>query len=185
MTKDVKFVVVPGSILRDRTLKAGPKLLFGLLRFYSGQKGYCWPGLARLAAELHVDRSTVKRSIKKLVATGLLSVEYRHRQSSIYRIDDRVDEDFRLVNSTALSAQITPAAKLLFSYVEVKTENSDQLWLSQKTIAADLGLSKATVSRSIAEMEKSGALRVQHAHGGKKQRNQYQTTPNFFKECLV
>jgi len=181
MTGNVKFVVVPGSILQDRSLNAGSKLLYGLLRFYQGQKGYCWPGLDRLAAELHVDRSTVKRSIKKLVAAELLSVERRYRKSSVYRVDDRVDEDFLLVSSAAMSAQITPAAKILFSYLNYRMGENGETWPHQKRIASDLGMSKATVCRTVADLEKSHALRVQHAHGGKKQGNRYQTTLKLFK----
>ncbi len=41
----------------------------------------CWPGIKRIAADLHLSRSTVKRALKELEQSGYLRRERRSREN--------------------------------------------------------------------------------------------------------
>ena len=43
--------------------------------------GKCWPSERRIAMDLSMSRSTVKRAIDDLTRTGFIKVEQRYRQS--------------------------------------------------------------------------------------------------------
>ena len=49
------------------------------LRDRSGAAGSCWPGINKIASDLGLSRSTVKRALGELVAKGYLLKEERHR----------------------------------------------------------------------------------------------------------
>lgn len=184
MAGNVKFIVAPESILKTPGLSATAKLVYALLRFRQGKNKCCWPGLESIAADLGVSRSAAIRAVAGLEVAGLITVEGGRRRSSIYRIREKHDDNYLIIESATLSASITPAAKLIFSYIKYRTGDNSEAWPHQKTIAADLGLSRATVSRILADLEKTHAIQVRHAHGGRKQGNRYRTTCKFFKVPL-
>ena len=45
----------------------------------ANKEGQCWPGINRIARELHMRRSTVKRAIDDLEASHWLTTEQRWR----------------------------------------------------------------------------------------------------------
>lgn len=66
-----KYVQVPFAILADSRLKPNEKLLYGVIKSYSKQTGYCFATNQHLAKVLGLARSTVSDLI-----TGLKSNEY-------------------------------------------------------------------------------------------------------------
>ena len=53
------------------------RLLAGIIEHYNRKDGRCDPGVDHLAAMLHLNRTTVLRSITSLAGRGLLSSESR------------------------------------------------------------------------------------------------------------
>lgn len=51
------------------------------LRSRSAATGSCWPGIKRIAADLHLSRSTVKRALDDLERAGFLERQARHREN--------------------------------------------------------------------------------------------------------
>ena len=70
--------------------KAVKAVLIVLEHRYNDTKGYCYPGVNRIAQDAGIDRTTVMTAIEKLSQLGLLDVEKRGgsghgRQTNIYR----------------------------------------------------------------------------------------------------
>ena len=51
------------------------------LRSRSDAAGSCWPGIRRIASDLHLSRSTVKRALDDLERAGFLERQARHREN--------------------------------------------------------------------------------------------------------
>lgn len=51
------------------------------LRDRSDAEGRCWPGIKRIAADLHLSRSTVKRALADLERAGFLTRQERRREN--------------------------------------------------------------------------------------------------------
>lgn len=68
-----------GTIYADEDLPHRARAVYMYLRDRSGTTGSCWPGINRIAADLHLSRSTVKRALNELTAKGYLIKEERHR----------------------------------------------------------------------------------------------------------
>lgn len=68
-----------GTIYADEDLPHRARAVYMYLRDRSGSAGSCWPGINRIAADLHLSRSTVKRALNELTAKGYLIKEERHR----------------------------------------------------------------------------------------------------------
>ena len=49
------------------------------LKDRSDRQGKCWPGIKTIASDLELSRSTVKRALNELVASGYLIKEKRYR----------------------------------------------------------------------------------------------------------
>jgi len=181
----IKFIIIPGSILKNPGLTASQKLVFAILQFRQGKNGRCYPSLETIAGDLGISRTAAIRAVSGLEAAGLIKVERRYRQSNIYRVDTRHDEYWLRIESAALTAPITPAAKLIFSYLTFRVGANSEAWQHQKTIAADLGISKRTVIRIIASLEKASYIQVGHVHGGRKRSNKYRITGKIFNSLVL
>lgn len=175
-----RFLILPFEVLRRKDLSSASKILFACLRFYQGQRGYCWPTTETLAAEIGLSKQQVLRAIKQLEAAGLLTVKRRHRRSSIYSLKKIHSENFLRIPATVLGAGMSAAEALLYSYLVFRTGQNEQCWPHQATVAKDLGLSRPTVSKLCQQLEAAGHLQVKHANGGLKQGNRYRPTERAF-----
>jgi hypothetical protein len=72
-----KFYKLSQELAARPDLSASAKVVYSVLADRMGQNGEAWPGHRRLAKDTGLHRETVKESIARLVATGLLSVEKR------------------------------------------------------------------------------------------------------------
>ncbi len=71
------FTIVPNLLFALKGLSHGARLTYVLLLKYAWREGACYPGLARLAAELEVERKSVIRYTKELARRGLITVKRR------------------------------------------------------------------------------------------------------------
>ncbi len=79
---DKSFLLIPSWLLAvDVSLAA--KLLYGLLRRYAGDRGFCYPGVKRLASELRVTPRRVTACLKELVDVPLIRRETRFIGSTV------------------------------------------------------------------------------------------------------
>ena len=73
----IGFARVCHLVTLDEALSDGAVRLYMLLLKYAQDKGACWPGITRLARELHKSKRTVKRYLVELVERGLITREQR------------------------------------------------------------------------------------------------------------
>ena len=82
--KGDNYIMVPYKILGNPQLSSTDKLLYGLLTSLSRQKGYAFPSNGKLAEILHCSKSTITRTLEKLVQLHLISRDLDKRQRKIY-----------------------------------------------------------------------------------------------------
>jgi pyocin large subunit-like protein len=66
------FSIGDANVYADNTLSPYAKALYGLLCCYSDKNRECFPGIARLAWEMGVDRRTVQRWMRELKDAGIV-----------------------------------------------------------------------------------------------------------------
>jgi DNA-binding MarR family transcriptional regulator len=78
------YIMVPYEILDYPQLSSTDKLLYGLLTSLSRQKGYAFPSNGKLAEILNCSKSTISRTLEKLVQLHLIRRDFDKRQRKIY-----------------------------------------------------------------------------------------------------
>src|SRR5579859_6807822 len=79
------FTQVPNFLLKSNRLSAGDKLAFAMLLSYAWQNDYCFPGQKRLADDMGLHETNVRKHLKSLEANGLLSITRRGQgKTNIY-----------------------------------------------------------------------------------------------------
>ena len=68
-----------GTIYADQELSHRAKTVYMYLKDRSDAEGKCWPGLKRIASDLHISRSTVLRALSELEAKGYVERCHRYR----------------------------------------------------------------------------------------------------------
>lgn len=68
-----------GGIYADTGLPHRARAVYMYLRDRADSEGQCWPGIGRIADDLHLSRSTVKRALDDLEAGGWLTRKKRCR----------------------------------------------------------------------------------------------------------
>src|SRR5947209_2494939 len=82
------FTQVPNFLLRSKKLSAGDKMTFAMLLSYAWQNDYCFPGQLRLAADLGLHETNVRKHLKSLQAIGLLTIVRRGQgKTNIYQLN--------------------------------------------------------------------------------------------------
>lgn len=83
------FTQIPNYVLGDQSLSLGARLIYTMLLSYAWQEKRCFPGQARLAADLGVDERSVRRYLVELRDRGY--VDWKQRglgKTNIYYILD-------------------------------------------------------------------------------------------------
>ncbi len=67
------------------------KAVLFYLKDHADSEGKCWPGIRKIAGDLGLSRSTVKRAMRELVEEGVVEKERRWREngsfsSNLYRL---------------------------------------------------------------------------------------------------
>ena len=57
------------------------KSVYMYLRDRTNASGTCWPGIKKIAADLHLSRSTVNRALDDLYKAGLIEKKPRYREN--------------------------------------------------------------------------------------------------------
>ena len=60
------------------------KTVYMYLRDRANEKRSCWPGINRIAIDLGMSRSTVKRALGDLIQNGYIEKELRYRGNGSY-----------------------------------------------------------------------------------------------------
>jgi predicted transcriptional regulator len=83
------FAMIPNVVLRRTDISPAAKLTFARLLQYAGRDGKAFPLQETLAAEIGLNRRSIRRQIRELVAVGLIASDKRNRhESNAYRILD-------------------------------------------------------------------------------------------------
>jgi hypothetical protein len=81
------FTQVPNSILTKKELSVGAKLAYAMLLKYAWDANGCFPGQARLAADMGSGERSVRRYLEELEGSGLLEIVQRGLgKTNFYRL---------------------------------------------------------------------------------------------------
>ena len=69
------------SIYSDDNLPHRAKAVYMYLQDRMDSQRQCWPGIRRIAGDLRLSRSTVKRALNELERSGYLRRERRNREN--------------------------------------------------------------------------------------------------------
>jgi hypothetical protein len=82
-----QFTQVPNTILTRSDISPGAKLCYAALLMYGRQKGSCFPGQGRLAADIGVSDRSVRTYLGELRDVGLVQITRRGLgKSNVYRL---------------------------------------------------------------------------------------------------
>lgn len=69
------------SIYSDTSLPHRAKAVYMYLKDRMDSERKCWPGIRRIADDLHLSRSTVKRALQELERSGYIQRNQRKREN--------------------------------------------------------------------------------------------------------
>lgn len=108
----------PNAIIRDPSIGVNAKALYTLLASYAGPSDCCYPSVVRLAEELGVSVSWVRRALRELETRGLITTTLRQGGSSFYRLhstvntpitgDTPITHDSTITHDTPITGDATP-----------------------------------------------------------------------------
>jgi DNA-binding transcriptional ArsR family regulator len=82
------YTQVPNFLLKLKTLSSGDKMTFAMLLAYAWQNDFCFPGQAKLAADMGLNERTVRRHIQALEDAGLLVIQQRGQgKTNVYELN--------------------------------------------------------------------------------------------------
>ena len=85
------FTQLPNFILKDPKLSVGAKVVYAMFISYGWHNDFCYPGQARVAADIGMTQPRVAQLIAELEQAGLVSIERRGQgKTNIYTIRFRV-----------------------------------------------------------------------------------------------
>ncbi|MBR1565544.1 MAG: helix-turn-helix domain-containing protein [Oscillospiraceae bacterium] len=70
-----------GNIYADEELSHRARAVYMYLRDRSGSGGKCWPGVKRIASDLHLSRRTAQRALADLERAGYIKRDERFREN--------------------------------------------------------------------------------------------------------
>lgn len=70
-----------GNIYADEELSHRARAVYMYLRDRSGSEGKCWPGVKRIASDLHLSRRTAQRALADLERAGYIKRDERFREN--------------------------------------------------------------------------------------------------------
>lgn len=90
----IQYVIMPIEVLQDNSLTASEKILYCYLTLF--KKQCCFQSNDRLEEMTGLDKSTVKRGLRKLAEMGYVFIEYVNGNSAARRIYVVVDNPKKL-----------------------------------------------------------------------------------------
>lgn len=161
------------EILRRKELTLTAKRVYSVIRYCQGDDQSCCLAIPWLAKRLDMSRQAVSRAVKLLIENKLLSMIKEPRKSPILSLRLLSPKKKFLLLEYRRNSGHSESTMLIYHYLKSRQGKNDRAWPHIKTIGLDLGLSKSTVLRSLADLEKGSYILVDHAHGGLKQGNKY------------
>lgn len=86
----IKYIIIPNTVLQERFLTDGAKLLYGLIYSVSYKTGECYATNKWLAENLNVSERTITRKIKELEQIYKIVIERRKNNQRIIRCLDKI-----------------------------------------------------------------------------------------------
>ena len=68
-------------VYADERLSHRARTVYMYLHDRAGAEGKCWPGVKRIAADLHLSRRTAQRALSDLERTGYIKRDGRYREN--------------------------------------------------------------------------------------------------------
>ena len=68
-----------GTIYADTAISSKARMVFMYLKDRSSSAGTCWPSVKRIASDLNISVTTVKRALGELERAGYVQKTARHR----------------------------------------------------------------------------------------------------------
>jgi DNA-binding transcriptional ArsR family regulator len=82
------FTQVPNFLLKSKHLTAGDKITFAMLLSYAWQNDFCFPGQTKLATDLGLHETNVRKHLKSLQTNGMLTIIRRGQgKTNIYELN--------------------------------------------------------------------------------------------------
>ncbi len=82
------FTQLPNFLLKSKKFSSGDKITFAMLLSYAWQNDFCFPGQARLAADMGITERSVRTHLKALEVGGLLAITQRGQgKTNIYELN--------------------------------------------------------------------------------------------------
>ncbi|MBX3512060.1 MAG: helix-turn-helix domain-containing protein [Xanthobacteraceae bacterium] len=82
------FTQLPNFLLKSKKLSSGDKVTFAMLLSYAWQNDFCFPGQAKLAADMGITERSVRTHLKALEVHGLLTITQRGQgKTNIYELN--------------------------------------------------------------------------------------------------
>ncbi len=78
--------IIPAAAVFDHRLSHADIRVLAALGTYTGKDGRCWPAVSTLAQKIGLSQRHVHRCLQALSKCGVVEIEKRPGQSSIYRI---------------------------------------------------------------------------------------------------
>lgn len=75
--KNINMPLVPNSILLNKKLSVGAKVVYALLLNYAWHNDSCFPGQKHLAQDMGMSRSRVTQLVGQLQQSGLVTIQRR------------------------------------------------------------------------------------------------------------
>jgi DNA-binding transcriptional MocR family regulator len=160
------YVYIPNAIF-DATVSSNAKLTFAALcKFADKNTNQCYPSHRTLAELTGLAVSTLKIALGELVASNLLTIEKRFRNSrrttNLYTIArDRAGKFFR-ATLEIFKTGLTAKARTVLIFLQRLASGKSQAFPAHKTTAAKCGLSKSAARSAIDEIEAEGLLDREH-----------------------
>jgi DNA-binding MarR family transcriptional regulator len=177
--------LIPGAILARKDLTLAAKRIYAQIRYSQAGSRSVSLSQSWMASKLNLSRQAVGRGVGLLIDRGLLELLHTSKAGSVFSVARLANAKKFFLPLDINDSGHTESETIVFAYLKFRQGTKDHAWPHISTICDDLGLSRATISRTIKSLETAGYIRIKHAHGGLKQGNKYQITakPFFVTRC--
>lgn len=120
------FIQLPKLILYATNLTRDAKLLYAILLGYAWQERKCFPGYARLCSDMGASENMVRKYMRELEASGLLTQKRRGLgKTNIYTLKDLRTSKIEVQEPQFSDAQEPAKSEVKVESVEVESERID------------------------------------------------------------
>lgn len=177
--------LIPGEILRRKELTVSAKRVYAQISYSQACNRSVSLSMGWIASRLGLSRQAVSRAAEQLRSHNLLSILGTSSRGTLFSIKRPSSTKKFFLPLYNTNSRYSVSITFVYCLLKFRQGQNDCAWPHLVSIADDLGMSKASVCRILAVLEKDGYIEVQHANGGIKQGNRYRITskPFFVTVC--